>query len=256
MEGPSLVIATIELRPFRGKKIITVIGSTKLIDVKELRHKKLKEVISWGKHLLLKIDDKIFRIHFLMFGSYRINDPKPDRIPRLHLNFKNGDLYFYSCSIRELSTDEFNNYDWSKDVMSEEWDPAQALGSLKKQKDELVCDVLMDQNIFAGVGNIIKNEILFRLKIHPETKIKDLSSHELKEMVKEAKNYCEDFFEWKVLFILKRNWKIMRKKQCPDCGTRVERKKTGKLMRWSYFCQICQPSRSQSKLPVSPVAIQ
>ena len=29
------------------------------------------------------------------------------------------------------------------------------------------CDVLIDQHIFAGVGNIIKNEALFRAAVRP-----------------------------------------------------------------------------------------
>jgi formamidopyrimidine-DNA glycosylase len=31
--------------------------------------------------------------------------------------------------------------------------------------DELIWDALLDQNVFAGVGNIIKNEVLFRLRV-------------------------------------------------------------------------------------------
>ena len=31
----------------------------------------------------------------------------------------------------------------------------------------MVCDALLDQTVFAGVGNIIKNEVLFRTGVHP-----------------------------------------------------------------------------------------
>jgi len=33
--------------------------------------------------------------------------------------------------------------------------------------DKLACGALRNQNIFSGVGNIIKNEVLFRFYIHP-----------------------------------------------------------------------------------------
>ena len=43
---------------------------------------------------------------------------------------------------------------------------------LKDIPEELVCDALLNQNIFAGVGNILKNEVLFPyLRLRPETKI-------------------------------------------------------------------------------------
>ena len=45
---------------------------------------------------------------------------------------------------------------------------------LKLQPDTLVCDALLDQDLFAGVGNIIKNEVLFRTRVHPESTIGDL----------------------------------------------------------------------------------
>lgn len=246
MEGPSLVIAVHELRPIRNKKVQSADGNSKLIDIAKLNGATFVEAQSWGKHLLLIFSNTILRIHFLMFGSYRIDDAKAERVPRLHLKFSNHDLYFYSCSIREISKQDYETYDKQIDIMSDEWNPQRALSALKKHTAEMVCDVLMNQSIFAGVGNIIKNEVLFRLKIHPEKKIMHLKNYEHIKLVEETKNYCEEFFEWKVLNILKRNWKIMRKKNCPDCETQLIRKKTGQLQRWSYFCPYCQPAVTQT----------
>lgn len=39
-----------------------------------------------------------------------------------------------------------------------------AKAKLKATPDELICDALLEQDIFAGVGNIIKNEILYRVR--------------------------------------------------------------------------------------------
>ena len=59
-------------------------------------------------------------------------------------------------------------YDWTADMMNSGWDPKAAKKKLKDHPDMLVCDALLDQNIFAGVGNIIKNEVLFRIRVQPE----------------------------------------------------------------------------------------
>ena len=39
---------------------------------------------SWGAASI------VTKTHFLRFGSYRINDPRIGRVPRLEPNFKNG----------------------------------------------------------------------------------------------------------------------------------------------------------------------
>jgi hypothetical protein len=48
--------------------------------------------------------------------------------------------------------------------------------------DALVCDALLDQNVFAGVGNIIKNEVLFRIRVHPLSKLGALPAHKLRAL--------------------------------------------------------------------------
>ena len=82
----------------------------------------------------------------------------------------------------------------------------------RAQPDQLVCDALLDQNIFAGVGNIIKNEVLFRIKVHPENTIQSLPPRKLTEMINEARNYSFDFLKWKKAFVLKKHWLIHTKK--------------------------------------------
>ena len=42
--------------------------------------------------------------------------------------------------------------------MGYEWDPAAARRKLRARPDAVVCDALLDQDVFAGVGTIIKNE--------------------------------------------------------------------------------------------------
>ena len=54
---------------------------------------------SWGKHFFICLKDFSLRIHFLMFGTYRINEEKATPV-RLNLTFKNGEVNFYSCSIK------------------------------------------------------------------------------------------------------------------------------------------------------------
>ena len=171
-EGPSLLIAKEEMILFKNKKVLSVGGNSK-IEKERMVNKKLLDIRTWGKHLLLCFDTFTIRIHFLMFGSYRVNSAK-EAAPRLHLKFAKGEINLYSCAVKIIEDPLHEIYDWSADVLSDEWDPKKARKKLKALPGILVADALLDQNIFSGVGNIIKNEVLYRIKVHPRTMIGNL----------------------------------------------------------------------------------
>ncbi|WP_254153951.1 DNA-formamidopyrimidine glycosylase family protein [Chryseosolibacter indicus] len=171
MEGPSLVILREELNAYKGKRIEIASGSSK-IDFSKISGKKIKAFRSWGKHFLIELRDVSIRIHFLMFGSYRVNERK-NATPRLCLQLENGDeLNFYSTAVRLIEDDLDQVYDWSADVMNDEWSERKARKKLKNNPELNVCDALLDQNIFSGVGNIIKNEVLYRIGFTLRTQYK------------------------------------------------------------------------------------
>jgi endonuclease-8 len=238
-EGPSIVILKEQVQDFAGKKILSVSGNTKL-DIAGLAGKKTLGLRSWGKHFLIVLPKITIRIHFLLFGSYSINEQKKPN-PRLHLHFKTGDLYFYACSIKLLEGDIETLYDWSGDVMNENWDPAKARKKLKAKPEEMAADALLDQDVFAGVGNIIKNEVLFRIRVHPESQIGALPPRKLTELIKEARNYSFDFLKWKKTFELRKHWLAHAKSECPrDHIPFTKVKHLGKRKRRAFFCTKCQ----------------
>jgi endonuclease-8 len=237
-EGPSIVILKDAAAPFVGKKIIAASGNAK-IDMAPLQGKKVIAFKSWGKHFLVCLPGLTLRIHFLLFGSYSINEQTKPK-PRLALTFAKGALYFYTCSVRLLEGDPDEIYDWRGDVMNDHWDAALARKKLKALPDMLVCDALLDQNIFAGVGNIIKNEVLYRIGVHPESRVGKLPPRKLTQLIREARNYSFDFLEWKKAFVLRKHWLVHTKKTCPD-GTAVTKvPKMGKTGRRSFYCVSCQ----------------
>ena len=237
-EGPSIVILKEAALPFKGERVIKVGGNAK-IDLSRIEGKKVINFKNWGKQFLICFEDFTVRIRLLMFGSYRINEEK-DAAPRLSLQFKNGFINFYTCSVRIIEEDLDSVYDWEVDIMSDRWNPDKAMKSLSKLKAVMVCDVLLDQNVFSGSGNIIKNEVLFRTKIHPETLIKNLSTACKKQLIKETRNYSFDFYEWKKKFELKKHYQVYNRKICPVCGGAITKKHLGKTNRRTFFCNHCQ----------------
>ena len=194
------------------------------------------------------------RTHFMMFGSYRINDPKLNRFPRLTLEFKNGVFYQYACAFRFVEPSEFKELDQRINVLSTKWDEKYVLGMLKEKKDTYICDLVLDQNLFAGSGNIVKNEILFNMRCHPLTKLSQLKPADWPKLVHEVRTYCENFYKWKKKYELRRHWQVYKKHKCPLCEEKITREKLGKLERSTFYCETHQkfPKRSQ-KLVVHDV---
>jgi endonuclease-8 len=237
-EGPSIVILKEEVQPFKGKKILEVTGNSK-VGIERLAGQKILDFKSFGKQFLICFKTFTVRIHLMLYGSYRINAEK-ETAPRLALKMKNGTLNFYACSVRIIEDDLDDVYDWAADVMSDSWDAKAALKKLMDSPEMLVCDALLDQHIFAGVGNIIKNEVLFRVRVHPLSEAGAIPLKKLRELVKKARHYCFQFLEWKKNFELKKHWLAHNKKICPRDQVPYSFAHLGKNKRRSFYCEVCQ----------------
>ena len=239
-EGPSLLILREELAPFKGKKVKTATGNAK-IDMDLLQGEKIVEFRTWGKQLFICLHEFSVRIHFLLFGKHSIDEQiRTAKSLRLALNLGKHNLYFYTCSVRLITENLDEIYDWEADVLSDNWNPAKARKKLKAMPDTLVCDALLDQEVFSGVGNIIKNEVLYRVMVHPETKVKNIPARSLTLLIREARQYSFDFLKWKKAFELKKNWLVHTRKTCQRCQLPIIKKYCGKTKRRTFFCKNCQ----------------
>lgn len=237
-EGPSLVILKEELASFKGKKIIAVNGNSKE-NIKQLEGQKILDFKTWGKHFLICFKQVTLRIHFLLFGKYAINETRPSP-PRLSLQFNKGEINFYNCSVKFITEPLEEVYDFTADVMNDDWNAKAAKKKLKAKPNMLVCDALLEQQIFSGSGNIIKNEVLYRIKVHPETLVGNLPPKKLNELIKETRNYSFDFLKWKKEFTLRKHWLAHTKKTCSRDGNPIVKEYLGKTNRRTFYCELCQ----------------
>jgi len=238
-EGPSLVILKEKTAYLINKTVAEASGYAEL-DMDALSHKKIIDLKTWGKHFLICFSNFTIRIHFGLFGSYQLHEPKKKINPKLALHFHDDNLFFYVCTIKRLDQPLDELYDWEADVMGDRWKPAKALKKMKLLGDQMIGDVLLDQKIFAGVGNIIKNEVLFRCKVHPESLVKNIPEARLKSIVRECREYSFDFLRWKRNNELSRHFEVYEQKKNEASGKDVRRKETGKTRRSSYFIEKVQ----------------
>lgn len=238
MEGPSLVILKEETQFFKGHEVLVAAGYAEL-DYERLLHNKVTDIKTWGKHYLICFKGFTLRIHFMLFGSYRINDPKKGKNASISLHFNNGKFDGYVCKVKLLEGNLEDIYDWSLDMLSREWDPKKVKKILLQYpKESFIGDVLLDSNLFSGVGNIIRNEVLYRVRLHPDSKLGAIPGRKLTAMIKQTQVYSYDFLEWKKKNQLAKHWEVYTKKKCPLSHT-VLKEYTGKTKRRRFICEQC-----------------
>lgn len=247
-EGPTLVLLKEELKPFAGKKVLKARGYGK-IKKSSLANQKIIAVKTWGKHLLICFRDRTLVIHLMLFGFYSINKKAITKAnPKLHLHFSKGDLYFYMVNVKLIEGDLDEIYDWTADVMGDAWSVGATRQKLLNMPKAKVCDALVEQETFAGSGNIIKNEVMFRVRVHPLSTIGALPPKKLTELIREVRKYSFDFLKWKRAGTLSKHWQVYEQETCPRCQIPLHKKYLGKSKRQTYYCENCQEKYRMSNV--------
>ena len=248
MEGPSIHLAAEQLRPFVGRRVLRVDGNSR-IGISRLHRQVVRDIFAWGKHLVLQFDTFALRVHFLLWGTFAATvrgtsvtgDYRRTGPPRLVLRFTNGEITMWSASLRFLETASARDlYDFSVDILSATWNRRAALRRTRRQPDAQIADVLLDQQIFAGVGNIIKNEVLYRTRTSPFTPVHAIPPRRLRAIVDDARVFSFRFLELRRVFALKKNLDVYGRGACTRCGRKINRKIHGTRQRRSFFCRVCQ----------------
>ncbi|MEN2975010.1 MAG: DNA-formamidopyrimidine glycosylase family protein [Candidatus Caldarchaeales archaeon] len=238
MEGPGVKVISERLRFLEGKVVLDSEGRTKKFDVGLLRGKDIKRVFSYGKNLFIEFKDLGYlRIHFLMYGSYSVNEKiKDDRFIRLMIKVDDSQVYFYNCSIDLMERYDFNN----NDILSDEFSVETAVKNLKRYEG-YICDALLDQELFPGVGNIIKVEGLYRASIHPLSICKNIPEEKMENLVKEVRSFSFIFYK-----TIKENNRLKEylvcygRRTCPRCSGKMVIRRLGEKKRINYLCENCQ----------------
>jgi len=192
-EGPSILHLRNQLLPFKSK-IVKKAGGYGPMPTKWIEGKKLLDISTWGKHLLFVFSNGTVRVHLMLFGDVLINERK--KVNRsFFLEFPKGEINGYIVKAQKLEGKPEDHYDWRTDILSEHFDTALVKSLLKKKADKTIDDVLMDQTIFTGVGNKIRNEVLYRAGIHPQSITGKIPAKKITKLVKEVVVYARIFYK-------------------------------------------------------------
>lgn len=79
------------------------------------------------------------------------------------------------------------------DVCSPKFSFSRSVEAVRRQSSRMLCDVLLDQAVMPGVGNIIKNEALFDSGLHPTVTVRrEVGGCELCSAEEERQGYKVD----------------------------------------------------------------
>ncbi|WP_432711601.1 endonuclease [Pedobacter sp.] len=239
-EGPFMFYLKEKVQPFVGEKVISTTGASAKVDINRLVGQPILDFKTHGKEFFICFPDFSIRIHLMLFGYYRINEQKPDGKLQLGMQFEKGELNFYACATSLIEEPLDQVVDWTTDIMNPQWDPEKALAKMLKKPKMLACDVLLDQDIFSGVGNKLKDEILFETRVHPESLIGKIPDQKRIELVAVAQSKSFDHLEWERKNRPEGEMKIHYQKVCPRDHNSIDLKTLGKTKRTAYFCEVCQ----------------
>jgi endonuclease-8 len=223
-EGTSIVILREEAAAFVERTTLRVDCNAK-IDMRRLPGHRVHVLRSLGKQVELS-DELTVRIPMLMSGSHRIKQVR-DIAARLNPAFEEGELNFQNCPVRPLDDSLDSPCDWRADVMSDHRDSTPARANLRDIPRVLVCDALLGQSVFADAGNITRNEVLFRTRIHPPSMVGALSRHKLRKRIEQEAH------------VLARHWPVRNRGRCPRHAIPLQRAYPGRPRRRGFCCLRC-----------------
>jgi formamidopyrimidine-DNA glycosylase len=263
---------------------------------KELKNKKIEKIWRRGKNILFDLSGgKVLLIHqkltgHLLVGKWKlinqkwiplIKGPLEEPVNQfIHLMFwlNNGKMLALSdlrkfAKVKLLSQEELKKElsvlgiePLEKIFTFEKFKKALPTRALAKRQDERssspkkgkIKQILMNQKIIAGIGNIYSDEILWKAKVHPLQDISKLTDKELQKIYQAIKEVLTkaiklggtNISDYRRItgecgyFQKERKVYQRENEKCFRCGSIIKRIKLSN--RSAYFCPICQNNNSRN----------
>lgn len=225
-------------------------------------------VVTHGKHLVLEFsNDWVIHTHAMQYGSWQIGSPgealrKDARFIRLRIDTPRHRAVFFHGPVMEVfSREEFGTHErfqsLGPDVLHPEFDVNAVYSAIVAQGDREIGDVVLDQRVLSGIGNVYKSEGLFLAGIDPRLMSSSVPRADMLVFFDEViplmaagrgrPGTIETLPEELRYAAWVRTWVYRRRGQpCFVCATPIQRIRQGAFQRSTYFCPQCQRSADQS----------
>lgn len=260
-EGDTIFKLAAYLDPaLRGRRVVA--GYAQTAPRIDLGGHCIHRVDARGKHLFIRFDrNQVLRSHLGMWGSWHGYAPEErwqrprDRASivldvgeRVYVCFNAKDVEW----LRERGVRQRRlGITLGPDLLDAAVDYRTILARARalSPPDRPVADLLLDQKIASGIGNVYKSETLFLEHRHPQAEIAAVSDEQLVSLYQRAATLLgqntrggpritrRSHDEAGILWVYGRTGQ-----PCLHCDTRIEGRLLGERQRSTYWCPRCQPA--------------
>ena len=269
-ELPEVETSVRALKGFQGK-ILKNISVTNphlrwKLDTKNihaLENLVVEKIFRRAKCIVLEFSDFFHLLHLGMTGTLRIQEASSNRIEKhdhIVFHFQDKSIVFNDTRkfgyFKILSKEAYRDFDrqLGPEPLSASFSASYLQEKISKS-NAAIKNLIMNQHVVVGVGNIYANEALFISNVHPMTSGNKLKNTEIDKLVKAIKQVLKkaialggttlkDFYSPegnKGYFKIKLKVYGNDNQPCPNCGKPISRIVVGQ--RASFLCNKCQKLR-------------
>ena len=227
----------------------------------------------FGKHIVLDLDNGYsIVVHLKMTGHFLVKNNSNRDAVEFTEDPVNGYIHHIITFIDEMTLEfsDMRKFGWLRTMKTGEVESLSSIASLgidalspklsqkhfqalvSERKKRSIGEVLLEQNLIAGIGNIYRSEALFLAGVIPTRKVESLTVNEWKKILPAVKKVLRhalklrgtsdgDFRDTdglegrfqRTLYVYGRE-----DKACKKCDTIILRRKIGQ--RSIFFCPTCQ----------------
>jgi len=251
-EGDSIYRAAQALHRALAGRIVTSFETVlpklaRIDDDAPVTGRTIERVRPSGKNLIIEFSgDLHLHTHMKMNGSWHIYRPgerwqRPRRDMRIVISTDEYVAVAFTVPVAEFHTGrslarQNDLRSMGPDVLGETFDREEALRRIRGKNDDEIANVLLNQRVLAGIGNIWKSETLFASGVDPFTRVADLDDEQLGRIVDNARKLLIHSAKGRSTFAVYSRGGD----PCRRCGTPIRYRKQGVDARSTYWCPKCQ----------------
>ncbi len=234
-------------------------------DARRCRDRRIEGVDARGKHLFFHLDNATsIRSHLGMHGSWHRYAPgeswqKPRHRASLRLRVNDEDYVCFNAKEVELIDtpsvrDAIVRSRLGPDLIADDPKASDIVRRARDimRPDDLIGDVLLDQRVASGIGNVYKSEVLFIERLSPYLTLQEVSDDALMRCFEVAADRLKKNLGGGKRVTRFENDKAgrlwvygRRGKPCIECDTPIRSRRMGRHHRGTYWCPNCQRRKNR-----------
>ncbi|MDF3065140.1 MAG: Fpg/Nei family glycosylase [Polyangiaceae bacterium] len=239
-------------KDLKGKKLEVSSPQGRFVEADSLSGTTLHRAFAIGKHLFLELDRALVHVHLGLFG--KMKRKKVELPPRAsaRLRLTSGAVAWEltgptCCECQTAEEFEALTARLGADPLGDAPRP-RSLGERLRRSKRPIGALLLDQTLFAGIGNVYRAEILFLAKLNPDAPGRSLTAADVDRVWRLAKELLKRGAEHNRIVTVKGGTRrtkraealyCYKRSSCRVCESTIVRSMTGG--RAMFHCPECQP---------------